>query len=93
LLFDERDDVHDVWVHQRLAAGDGDIIDVAPLLEEANLVLDLVQRLVAVQLLTVATEALQVADVRHFQPADGVVVLRPRQPEDGILFERHGKTP
>ncbi|HSR32894.1 MAG TPA: hypothetical protein VLY63_20205 [Anaerolineae bacterium] len=49
-----------------LTAGNGHIVGVLPALEEENLLLDLVQRLVAGQSLPITTFTAQVADVGDF---------------------------
>jgi hypothetical protein len=89
VLGDEGDGVHDLGMNQRLAPGNGDVVRVAPLFEEANLVLDLLQRFVAGQSLAVTSLTGYVAYVRHLQPRDGIVIHGPGQAVEVAFVERH----
>ena len=79
LFGDEGHQLDDLRVDQRLAAGDGEIVRVAPLLEEQHFLLELFQRLVPGHVLAVTAFAVDVADIGDFEPGDGVVVHRPGQ--------------
>ena len=89
LLVDEGDQVDDVGVDQRLAAGDRDVVRVAPPLEHQHFFLDLFERLVAGHVLAVAPFTVDVADVGDFQPGDRVVVQRPGEPVKLAFVESH----
>ena len=75
----ELDRFQDAGVEQRLAAGDGDAVAVGEALDREDVGLDLRERRVAVELLAVAAGAGEVARVRHFHPAAGIVRQRPRK--------------
>jgi hypothetical protein len=89
VLRDKGHDVGDLGMDQRFAAGNRNIVGVAPFLEEEDFFLDLVQGLVAGHMLPVAPFAVDVTFVRDLQPGNGVVVHGPRQPIQFVFFERH----
>jgi hypothetical protein len=74
-------------VDERLAAGDGEIIGVAPLDEEIHFLFKLFQGFVPGHVLAVTSLAMDVANIRHFDPGDRIVVHGPRQTIVFAFFE------
>ncbi len=100
---DEAHDLDDVRVDQRFTAGQVDVVDVPPSLQELDLGLDVVKGLVAGQRRPIAPLARDVARVGDLDPADRIVVQAPWQPieplrartvvADVVLFHVAGTRP
>src|SRR5690606_19189005 len=77
-------------MNERFAARDGDIVAVAPLLQELDFFLDLLQRFVTLHAVDAVTApAVSITTVGHFKPANRIVVAGPRETVHGAFFERH----
>ncbi len=82
------DDLHDLGVHERVPAGDGDAVRVPEAFEDLDLLADHVHRLVTVvHILPVAAVAGQVAGRCGLQPGDGVVGKGPGESVQCTVIE------
>ncbi len=70
---DATDDCRDVGVHERVATGNRDAVEVAEPGKDVEIGLDLLERLVLLDVLPVAALAREVAGLRRLDPGDGVV--------------------
>jgi hypothetical protein len=91
---DFANDLDDLGVHERIAAGDGDPIEVAEVGEGPEIRAHLVHGPVRLDVLAIAAVAGEIALLRGLEPRDGVVGEAPRQAieraviDDGILHRR-----
>ena len=89
VLRNERHDLHDLRMNQRLAADNRDVVWLAPTVEEANLLPNLLQWLMSRQSLAIASLAVQIAEVTDLQPRDGIIVLGSRKPIPRAFLQSH----